>query len=279
MKGLFTLLACAFALSMSLAHASPAKPQRVVSMNLCTDQLLMLLADPERIASVSYLSTEPDSSFVADKVLAAGYPLNHNRVEEIIPLQPDLIITGQYLHLQEAQLLRTLGFRVETFPVFNNLADVKANIQRLADLLGEPQRGKDMIAAMDARLDTLLQAVPKAPRPALSYHARGYTQGSNTLLHELMQLAGWHNIAADLGIQGYGPIDLESLVLAGPHALIVSHFAPGTRSLGQEYLSHPVLKQLTDGRPPIALDARLLICGGPMNLIALEKLIEARNAD
>ncbi|MEW8692284.1 MAG: hypothetical protein AB2535_14510, partial [Candidatus Thiodiazotropha endolucinida] len=41
-------------------------PRRVVSVNLCSDQLLLMLADPQQVASVSYLSRDPDSSFVAD---------------------------------------------------------------------------------------------------------------------------------------------------------------------------------------------------------------------
>lgn len=261
----------------SLGTSAPtAKPQRIVSMNLCTDQLLLLLAPPERIASVSYLSLEEHSSFVAGQVKALGIPVNHNLPEEVLPLKPDLIVTGQFLHLQETRLLKSLGQRVETFPVFSSLQDVEDNIRHMASLIGEHDRGEKLILDMQDRLATLIRDVPKERISAVSYHARGYTQGKNTLLGELMTLAGWHNIAEDFGIEGYGQIGLEALALAKPQQMIVSEYSPGTRSKGQNYLQHPSLKKLFK-RAPLSIDTRLLICGGPMNLIALETLIKARN--
>lgn len=266
-----TLLLC----SVSIA-ATVDKPQRIVSMNLCTDQLLLLLAPPERIASVSYLSLEEHSSFVAGQVKALGIPVNHNLPEEVLPLKPDLIVTGQFLHLQETRLLKSLGQRVETFPIFSSLHDVEKNIRHMAELIGEQDRGEKLILDMQDRLATLTRNVPKERIPAVSYHARGYTQGKDTLLGELMKLSGWHNVAEDFAIDGYGQIGLEALALAKPRQMIVSEYSPGTRSKGQDYLTHPALKRLFK-RPPLSIDTRLLICGGPMNLIALETLIKARN--
>lgn len=254
------------------------KPQRIVSMNLCTDQLLLLLADPDKIVSVSYLSLEEHSSFVAAQVRDAGYPVNHSLPEEVLPLEADLVVTGQFMHQEETRLLRNLGVNVETFPVFNSLNDVKANIRRMATLLDEPERGEALILKMNKTLRQLTSQVPQSRIPAVSYHARGYTQGKNTLLDELMTLAGWYNIARDFSIEGYGRIGLEELLQARPQQMIVSDYAPGTRSLGQAYMQHPVLQQLFRDRKPLALDTRLLICGGPMNLVALEQLVKARHA-
>ena len=198
--------------------------------------------------------------------------------EEILPLKADLVVTGQFLHQEETRLLRRLGQNVHTFPVFSSLDDVKSNIRRMADLLGEQERGDSLIQQMNDTQERLTREVTTVSVPAVSYHARGYSQGKNTLMDELMTLAGWHNIARDFDIEGYGRIGLEELLLAKPQQMIVSDYAPGTRSLGQAYTHHPVLKQLFQGKRPIKLDTRLLICGGPMNLLALEKLIEARNA-
>ncbi|MES9971754.1 MAG: hypothetical protein ABW092_17100, partial [Candidatus Thiodiazotropha sp.] len=82
-------IAIVLALLSGMAVAA-GPPQRVVSVNLCSDQLLLMLAEPQQVASVSYLSRDPDSSFVADQ--ASRYPLNHARAEEIIRLQPDLVL-------------------------------------------------------------------------------------------------------------------------------------------------------------------------------------------
>ena len=255
------------------------RPQRIVSMNLCTDQLLVLLAEPARIVSVSYLSAEPHSSHVADEVNRHHYPLNHNLPEEIIPLKPDLVVTGTFLHQAETRLIEAAGIPVEPFPVFNSLADVKGNIRKMAALIGEVQRGESLIADMEQRQRALTADLPAAPIRAVSYHARGYTQGANTLSDELMNLAGFHNIARDFNIDGYGSLGLESLVLAKPEVMITSEYAPGTRSVGQYFLQHPVLTSLFPEKAQrIELQTRDLICGGPMNLDALQTLIEYRHA-
>ena len=48
-------------------------PARVVSINLCTDQLALLLAAPGQLLSVSWLSQDPQSSMLA----AAAARLSH----------------------------------------------------------------------------------------------------------------------------------------------------------------------------------------------------------
>ena len=62
-----------------------AKPARIVSMNVCADQLLLLLADREQIASLSFLATDISTSMMTEE--AAGLPQNHGRSEEILPLE------------------------------------------------------------------------------------------------------------------------------------------------------------------------------------------------
>ncbi len=275
-----SLLICSYAIgSDELSPDNPAavKPVRIVSMNLCTDQLLMLLANPDTILSISHLALERNSSFNADFAIAQGFKVNHNLPEEVISLSPDLIVTGEFQHRAETQLLRQLGYRVETFPVFHNLSEVKKNIQRMATLLHEKKRGEKIISSMDSDLARMLKDVPKESVSAVSYHARGYTQGQNTLMDELMTLAGWHNIANDFAIKGYGQISLESLLLAQPQQLFYSQYAPGTRSQGQIVMDHPVLDKLFQPSRKTGIDSRLLICGGPMNLLALQALIHARN--
>ena len=60
-------LALLFALILSLAPAAPAgaAPLRVVSINLCTDQLAMLLAAPGQLVSVTHLARDPEASVMA----------------------------------------------------------------------------------------------------------------------------------------------------------------------------------------------------------------------
>src|SRR5262244_750805 len=53
------------------AQEAPAQPpSRVVSFNICTDQLVVALADPGQIAGLSPYATDPTLSAVADQARA-----------------------------------------------------------------------------------------------------------------------------------------------------------------------------------------------------------------
>ncbi|MEZ5876333.1 MAG: hypothetical protein R3D43_00470 [Tepidamorphaceae bacterium] len=61
----------AIALAAWLAALSPLAandaPQRIVSVNMCADQLLLALADPQQIAALSWNATRRLLSFYAAK--------------------------------------------------------------------------------------------------------------------------------------------------------------------------------------------------------------------
>jgi iron complex transport system substrate-binding protein len=103
-KPVIALVAAAL-LAVSAGDAQ-ARPQRIVSTNVCADQLVLLLANPAHIVSVSSLATDSQISNLADK--ARGYRVNHARAEEIIQLQPDLIIgdvqTGRHANRLAASI-------------------------------------------------------------------------------------------------------------------------------------------------------------------------------
>ena len=82
-------------------------------------------------------------------------------------------------------------------------------------------------------------------------------------------------VAAELGIDGYGTVDLERLLRAEPDQLFTSAYAPGTDSLAQRQLAHPALRVVTQGKPLINIDYRFWICGGPMLADAVEALAAA----
>jgi iron complex transport system substrate-binding protein len=71
--------------SNAWAEDAAAVPRRIVSLNLCADELVSRLADRASVASVTWLSRDPTSSNVSD--LAAQVPINHGLAEEIIPLR------------------------------------------------------------------------------------------------------------------------------------------------------------------------------------------------
>ncbi len=245
---------------------------RVASLNLCTDQLVLTLADPEQIGSVTFLSQHRESSFMAEQALK--YHVNHGQAEELIVLQPDLVVTLTYTPPTTLRLLKHLGFEVELFSPANTFTEVTANIRRMATLLGQQARGEKTIQLMQAELKLLTTAAKPDGRRGLLYEPNGYTAGEQTLRGELIRLSGWRNIAQEVGIKGVGVINLETLILASPDRLILSPYAPGTQSLGQRILAHPAVHAVTSGQTPLIIPPRLWMCGGPMNVEAVARLID-----
>lgn len=113
----------------SNSQADSSTPLRVVSINVCTDQLAMLLAKPQQLLSVSYMASDPESAVLHE--MAQNYHPNHGLAEEIFLMKPDLILAGTYSSPATTSLLRRLGFQVEQFAPETSFDDVRENILRM----------------------------------------------------------------------------------------------------------------------------------------------------
>lgn len=216
-------------------------PQRIASLNICIDQLLWELVPHERLVSISYLSANPVWSPIANQV--KGIALNHGLAEEIVPLKPEVIFAGEFDAPNAIELLKKLNLRVERLPLPRKLDDIEAQIFQLAMLVGAQQKAQQLVMEINKQVSSLQEAqVGRTPQTAFWYSANGVVIGDGTLEHELMQLAGLRNLAAERGMFGFNQLDLELLLSAQPQILIVEEGSDDAFSLAHEYLSHPALK-------------------------------------
>jgi iron complex transport system substrate-binding protein len=273
------LLASRVAAVMLVAASSadavdgPRKPTRIVSINLCTDELVMRLADRKNIVSVSYLSRTSISSNMAD--LAAQIPVNHGLAEEIIPLNPDLVVSGIFTARTAVALLKRTSIPVLDLDVPHNFEEIRAQFRRVGQALGETERAEQIIAAMDARL-AALPIPPQRGRPrAIVFNANGYTTGKGTLTDEIITRAGLEDVAATLGIDNYHQIPLETVVANAVDVLIMSQYRDGPPAMATEVLKHPVFSATAARTHVVVLPARWWTCAGPENIDAIALLAEA----
>jgi iron complex transport system substrate-binding protein len=265
-------LAASLAAALHLgATDKPEKPRRIVSLNMCVDELLLRLAEPRNVASVTWLSRDPGNSNVAE--LAGSIPVNHGLAEEIIPLQPDLVIAGIYTARPAVAMLKRTGTPLAEVGVPRNLAEVRQQIRDIAGLIGEREKGERVVGAMDASL-AALPAAPSSARPrAIVLNPNGATVGKGTLVDEIMTRAGLTNVAAELAIDNYGQIPLENVVASGVDVLILSASRDGPPALATELLRHPVLSALSDRTRIVVMPGRLWNCGGPAVVEAIGRLM------
>lgn len=224
------------------AQQGGAVPQRIASVNICIDQLLWQLVPRERLVSISYLTASPLWSPISREV--RGMHLNHGLAEELVPLQPDLILAAEFDAQGALGLLQKLQLRVARLPVPRTLGDIREQIRQLALLVGAPEAAQPLVDHIDQQLAALqLLAKHQTPRTAFWYSANGIVIGAGTLEHELMQLAGLRNLAAERGMSGFNQLDLELLLSAKPQFIIVEESPDSAYSLAREYLRHPALAQ------------------------------------
>ncbi len=265
-------------LGLSAAAASWAAgvdaPQRVVSINLCTDQLAMMLAAPGQLHSVTNLAADPRVSAMAEK--AAAYPLNRGRAEDIYLMRPDLVLAGRYTARPTVAMLRRLGIPVVVFDPALSLDEVRDRMVKMGKALGREEAAARAVADFDARLAALREDVARRPDAAL-YYANGYTAGGRTLAGQILLAAGFENVAVSAGLAAGGRLPLELLALSQPEALVTARPYPGA-SRAEEILDHPVVRALRRSRAAGAFADRDWACGTPHVLGAIEELVALRRA-
>jgi len=256
------------------AGAEPASsvPRRVVSFNICADQLVVALADPAQIAGLSPYATQPALSAVAEQ--ARAFPQAQWHAESTISLDPDLVLVGPRDRSVTQRLLTALGFRVVEIEFVSTIAQAREQIRKVAALLGHPERGEALLQ----RLDAARARLANVPRPhattALLVERNGYSEGPASLAAGMIAEAGLQPPAgAPAGIGGY--VSLERLIVMRPDILVLHSLIDQPRDQGSVYLTHPALAALYPPSRRIILPGQYTLCGGPGLVAGLDHLADA----
>jgi iron complex transport system substrate-binding protein len=262
-KYLTLLGMAAFAFCASSASAASA-PQRVVSLNVCTDEYIFRLLPPDRIAALSYLAADhhPIVSTIADDVARTNIHLIRQSAEEVLAAKPDLVVIDEGAQVRVRAVLARAGIPVADVSWASSLDDIRRVTRQLASALGVPERGEAMLAEMDKNLAAARAMAPNPPVSALIYQPNGYA-ASGSVTEVLMQASGLRNVAPSLGPTRQGTIPVETLVANPPELLIVGSNAGESSSRARQVLNHPALRALPQTTHKVSLDLAPLLCPGP----------------
>lgn len=282
--GLAGALACGLAFVSGVTLAAPAadaegRPQRIVSMNLCTDELLIRLVDPARIASVTYLSQQAVNAPLGLGDITSKLAVNHGLAEEVLMSKPDLVLAGRFSTTPATAMLERLGVRVIRFDPENTFDDMRANIRKMGAAVGEAQRAEQLIADFDRRLAALQAQIPPGEPPVFAdIGVNNYVAGADTLYAYVVHAGGYRTLGEALGFSGYRNVSLEQILRVKPG--LISTYTPWTTppSVSTMALRHPALREMVARTPQITIPERYTTCGAPSVLGAVELLVEARKA-
>lgn len=262
-RRLISLLA---ALVVSTQVASAANLPRLVSMNVCADQLLLTLADPEQILGLSKFSRNGWSGDVS------RYPMLSGGAEDVLLIRPDIVVVSAFDKRSTRELLKAKGLRLAELAVPRNLAEARQQIRETGDLTGHPERAATEIARLDAALARARKAVSERHFRVLPLSRRGWVAGSDSFVGSLLAETGLRSAAGDLGFDFGGFASLEAIVQLKPDYLVVSQGGNFARDDGQAFLLHPALERFYPPAKRIVIPERLTECGGVMLAEALDVL-------
>ncbi len=263
--------ALAMLAALSSRPVTAAGLPRIASMNVCTDQLLLTLADPGQILGLSRYARERSESFAAED--ARRYRILSGGAEDILVLRPDIVVASLFDRRSTRELLKEKGLHLVELAVPRNLDEVRAQIRQMGELVGHPDRASAEIARLDDAIARARQAVASKHYRVLPLSRRGWVTGSDSLLSSLLAETGLVNAAGDLGITFGGFASLEAIVNLKPDLIVVSEAGDRAEDDGRAFLLHPALERFYPPSRRIIIPDRLTVCGGVMLADALDVLV------
>jgi len=248
-------------------QAAAAPPQRIMSLKVCTDELLLDLVPASRIASITFLSHEKAS--LRQWPQAAAIAVNHNTAEEILAAHPDLILTDPFIAPGLRPLLAKSGAKVVEVPPAENFNQIRDTVRLVAKAVGEEARGEALIARMDGELRELAAHRPAKTLTVAEWGGGGFVAGQGGMFDAILTAAGARNVER----RSFGYYDVESLIAANPDALVYGDTYAGTTSLRADQDLHPALMRRYAGKR--ITYASLYGCGIPESADAARQLQDA----
>jgi ABC-type Fe3+-hydroxamate transport system substrate-binding protein len=213
--------------------------ERIASSSSYADELLLALAEPERIVALSgqgYRS-ETDAFRYGNRPLISG----PGDLERLLSLHVDLLLITHFGG--QADLARASEGGIEVFDLgdMRGLATLEANIVAVATLLGDPARGERLWRSWSQQLRAIARDIPQAERKDAMYVAiyanKVYGGTRGTSYNDVLTAAGLRDLAADK-YRDWPQYDPEQLLSLDPPLIITEG------GMGQQLCSHTWLRSL-----------------------------------
>lgn len=232
---------------------------RVASINLCTDEYLLLLARPSEIASITYLAQDPLESVLWRS--ARGHPVNYGSVEQILDTRPDVLLTMGGGGRAGALLAGRMKMKAIELRSPTSFGDVAANLKTVARALGDSARAEPWIR----RLQRIESTRPASAKSAIILFGSGQSLTPGSPGVRWLRHAG----LAHRPLPG-SQATLETLLTRPPAVIVESNYRRRQVSAATRWLDHPIVRNLKAQR--VATDGRAWTCMGPLMIAETERL-------
>jgi len=256
------------------ASSTATPPRRIVSLNPCLDAILVRLAPRHQIAAISHYSRIRQQSNIYP--LAQTLPITHETAEEIVSLRPDLVLSSQHSSRATRNALARLGIPVELFGVPQTIEESLEQVDRIGALTGHAERASALRSEINRHTELSRVGSNARRLKAVVFQPNGFAAGQGTLMSEMMEIAGFDNVAARYGVGKWGNLALEQIIANPPEVLLSGVGSQGVSSWAERIMLHPALRSISHRMVQTELPEKLLYCGGPVLIDTAAALVRAR---
>ena len=201
------------------------RPQRVVSLGLATDEILLAIAPTEQIAALTSYSDDPGLSAMTEEAKAVSVKLKDKSPERVLALHPDLVLTTDGVSKAEVESLRDLGLTVFASRTPKRVEGVFARIDTIGKLIGQEENAAVLIDEKRARLADVERRVgdiPEEKRPIIvAFAFSGVFGQKDGLFDDVCRHASLRNGAAMVGLTADTPVSMEQIVALDPDVFLL----------------------------------------------------------
>ena len=195
-------------------------PERIVAVGGSTPQVFWELGQENRVVGMpvqsytSYLNGSEEKTDVVNEDGAVDQ-------EQVVALQPDLVVLANTYPNETAQSLRNAGLIVykEEFP--SSLDGIRSTVETYGRLTGECDAAEETVTEFDEAVERVEEAAGGEESPRVFFYFFNFTAGSGTFTNELITTAGGTNAAAEASIQGFRQVNLEIVAEQDPEVVVV----------------------------------------------------------
>jgi iron complex transport system substrate-binding protein len=246
-------------LALLPAGARAGLVKGIVSLDLCTDWMLLKFADPSQVRAYSPLLYKYHADWVP-----LGLPVHDGSLEHILQLEPELLISGEYNAILLRKRLQQLGRQVEVLPLPTTLDSIREYQAEFLRIINASEGS----AAVDWD-----RTYPSRHQSLLLLGANGIGTGTNTLEDDLLRKAGWVNY---IEANGYVSLQMERIVADPPDAIYSS--APLSNSLANLFIRHPAIQSLMSANETPRGENWRWQCPGPWSLDLIQELSQWKDS-
>ena len=197
------------------------KPSRIVSLTYGTDEILTEVVDTKRIQAYSRWAGDNEISFITKEQAQKVGCKVHDSLENILKLEPDLVVASIATSNELVQSLEHMGIKVYIARSPHNYQEMCAKIVNLAEAVGEKAKGEALVSKMNVRMQALEQRLSKLPdskrKVAVAFNFTSAMGRRGDLLDNMMTMAHVINGAAAVTppISEHGSVVISKEMVVG----------------------------------------------------------------